>query len=137
MLVVIDPATVSMLTALTTTGKPLHAPIMKLFQNNYTPVHGTTLSNLTEATFVGYVASSAITFGTAYLNSQGYAEIDGPTTQFTCTASTTPNTIYGYWVEDGSGNLLYAERFTAPQYITGSGQAVVVVPRFTLGSQQT
>jgi hypothetical protein len=136
MLVVSDPIARALLTHLITTGGPLFGAIVGLFTNTITITHTTVFADLVEATFAGYSRSATITWGTVFTNPSFFAEADGNTTQFNCTGSTTPETITGYFVVDGSSQLLYAENFDTPIPISGSGDAVVIVPQFTLASQQ-
>jgi hypothetical protein len=124
-----------MLTALTATGGPINAVKYGLYQNNLQPGQGTQFTDFTACDFDGYAVSAAVVWGAVYTNAEGFAEADGQTLQFTCTGSTTQNTVYGYYAYTGTNTLVYAEKFDQPIPVGAIGDAVVVVPQFTLVSQ--
>jgi hypothetical protein len=109
---------------------------VRLFKNNVTVDGDTEIADLTVADFTGYAESTVVVWGGAFTNTNGKAEVIGGSKQFTATGSATPNTVYGYYVVDGDSELVYAENFNEPIEVTGVGDAIVVVPRFTLGSQE-
>lgn len=88
--------------------------VVHLFVNDYSPDETTTLADLTEATFPGYLAGST-DFPTApFTNSDGQAEIDGGSPAFFSSTGPSTQTAYGYWVDDGSlTTVWWAERFTS------------------------
>ena len=111
---------------------------VKLFKNDYTPVAGTTVASFTEANFTGYAATvPSDPFGTPYTNADGKAEIDMPSNvNWTASDAVTPNTIYGYWVEDTSlSKVRWAERFDAAIDMTTAAKYLAIVLRFTLRSE--
>jgi hypothetical protein len=113
----------------------LTAAKIKLFQNDVNPNPNTVIGDLTEATFSGYLAATA-TWGATFLNSDGKAEADAPSHMFARAAGATSNDIFGYWVEDAAGNLLFAERFAgAPIPMAVVTDAIVLLSRFTFGSE--
>lgn len=112
MLVIPDVAKIPM--AKIWSGEDVNLPLhIKLFKNDYAPDHATELGDLTEADFDNYAAG----------------ELDNPATQVALDAGgravtrwdleswekdgATGNTIYGYWVEDDIGQLLWVERFAS------------------------
>jgi len=112
----------------------LHGAIMQLYTNNLVPGPNSQLSDFIPATFVGYAPSAALVWGTPYNDVSGAAAVQGGAVQFTCTASTTQELIYWYYVTDSAGTkLLFAESFTRPATITQPGDAVVVVPIYAQG----
>jgi hypothetical protein len=87
---------------------------LKLYSNNLTPAEGDTAASYTEVAGGGY-ASKSLTFanwtiGTAAgVTSAQYT----PAQDFTFTGVTNaPGTVYGYYIVDGSNNLLWSERFS-------------------------
>lgn len=109
--------------------------ILKLFKNDFTPVLGSVVGDLTEATFTGY---SAITLtGASWTNTPGdpvtmsYAE-----QTFTSSADQTAQSIYGYYlVRATGGELIIAERFTGGAVtIQNNGDAIRITPSFTVDS---
>jgi hypothetical protein len=109
-----------------------------LYTNNYTPIHGSVIGDFTEATsgaFPGYAAQAATPWGTPTVASS-VATSTAP--MLTWTASSMPGspvTIYGYYVDDGAGNLLWAELFQSPVVVTNSGDSVNLIPLLTMISQ--
>ena len=75
---------------------------LRLFNNNYTPVAGTTHTALpfVETTFTGYSVATLgrSSWSNAYTVAGGNAETSYATQSWTC--GTQGDTVYGYWVED-------------------------------------
>ena len=84
-----------------------------LFQNNITFDFTTTLGGLTECNFTGY---SAVTPGAAAAQAPvgKVGSVLVPNCVFTRSSTGTPQTAYGYYIKDGSGNLLGGGTFPAP-----------------------
>jgi hypothetical protein len=106
-----------------------------LYQNNYTPVDGSSLSNFTLATFTGYatVAVARSTFGSASIVSN-VAEITSSVSPlFTCSGGSS-QTVYG-WVMSGqtSGKVYAAQLLFTPRTMT-PGSSEELTP-FTLSLQ--
>jgi len=107
-----------------------------LFQNNYVPVHTSALGNFTEADFDGYARITLTTWPAAALDANNKASSALGFQTFTKTGAVTANTIYGVFVLDGFGNLIYAERFaTAPFTLSVPGQLLLYKPVFTVTSE--
>lgn len=87
----------------------LNSCTLRLFQNNHVPASTDTVANYTEATFTGYAAIATVSWGNAYLNGALLGEIDEVNRTFTQTANTVTNTIFGYYITDVGGNLIFAE----------------------------
>jgi hypothetical protein len=108
---------------------------IKLFKNNFTPAHDTIQSNLTEADFGGYVEqamSTPVVSGSLDASFRGFVTWD----EVTFTRSSAPdNTIYGYWVNDSGGNMLWVERFDNPIPVTADGIFIKLTPKLTDKSQ--
>jgi len=96
----------SSLAALTATGGPLAGVKVHLFQNNIIPGPGTQLTDFVDATFDGYAAQAAGTWGAPYYGPDGNAHVTAPGLQFQPTGSTTPNTIYGAYYTNTAGSAL-------------------------------
>lgn len=114
----------------------LHRPNeIHLFQNNYTPDHATSLGLLTEATFGGYILITITTpVVSPVLDSTNRAFITWDQVTFTCTGAPF-NTIYGYYVCDDAGNLLWVERFDSPVPVLVTGVFISLTPKLTDMSQ--
>lgn len=109
---------------------------LKLYQNNYTPVVGSTASSFTEATFGGY---SPKTLTRAAWQTPtivgGVASSTYGSTPQTWTLSSSPQTIYGYYILGAvSLKVLWAERFAVSRALT-LGDALDLTPVFTLTYQ--
>jgi hypothetical protein len=105
--------------------------ILKLYQNNHTPVYADTVSAYTEATFTGY---SAITLTGASWTMSG----SDPTTasyaqqSFTSSANQSAQTIYGYYLIRATQlDLIAAELFASAIIIQYNGDTINITPTLT------
>lgn len=108
--------------------------VLRLYKNDYTPVFNSIAANFTQADFTGY-ASVTLTRGnwnTPVTNVLGAAEIQYNTDVSWTT--TTSQSVYGYYVTDLSGNVLFAERFSQTRALV-NGDSLTISPRFTLKSE--
>jgi len=99
---------------------------VKLYQNNITPSDTDTAATYTVANFTGYADAglTAATWGAASGGTITY----GAQLSFTCSGASS-NSIYGYYIVNAGGTLLYSERdASAPFTITTSGDAVKLTP---------
>jgi hypothetical protein len=111
----------------------LNGLTLHLYQNNKVPAVGDTLSAYTECTFDGYAAQAVATWGAPTLDANNNDQYSATDVTFNMTGSVTPNTVYGYYLTDGSGNLVLAENNGAPFSMAASGYQYIVSPRFYLG----
>jgi hypothetical protein len=99
---------------------------VRLFKSNTTPAEGDVAGTYTESTFTGY-AASALTAGTWGAAAAGTITYGAQLT-FTCSGASAES-VYGYYVTNGAGTLLYSERDgSAPFSIVNSGDAVKLTP---------
>jgi hypothetical protein len=84
-----------------------------LFQNNIVPTPANVIADFTEATFDGYAPLALTALAGPFRQPDGSFRILNDWA-FQMTGSTTPNLIYGYWAEDHTGALIFAERWPAP-----------------------
>lgn len=113
---------------------PYDGAVVRLFKNDIEPHAGMLLADLTEADFSGYAASSEIVWGPAFTNSANEAVVVGDTKQFNHSGGATANTVYGYYVTNTAGTVLhFAERRNPVETMSKSGDAVLVVPKFSFG----
>ena len=115
----------------------LDAETVHMFDNNYTPDIGTIVGDLMEATFPGYATSTAVEWGAVY-NIEGGKAVQGDRKQFTASGAVDPQqTVYGYYLMSGdvSPKYLGAERFDTPVALALAGDAVGVVPSFSVVNQ--
>src|SRR5690606_9473599 len=91
--------------------------VIKLFVNDYTPDADTASVDLTEATFTGYSAKNIVRSSWGSPTTEGGKAKSTYGAPFSYTMGSTGGSIYGYWVEDSSGTVLWAERFAVPRAI--------------------
>lgn len=107
-----------------------------LFQNNATVNDATTLAGITEADFDGYAREPLAThWGTPGMVA-GRASVDTDLITFTKAAGATTNNIYGYYVVDSAGDLLFLEKDpAAPIAMSTTGDTYSVKITFTEKSE--
>jgi hypothetical protein len=119
-----DPAHANYLNSLT----------LRLYQNDFTPVHGTTTPTFIEATYSGYVAQPANNWGAPATNT---APPDADTTDalhtFAHNGGAVGNTIYGVYLTDSGGNWIFAQRtnVTPPPVLDAATKTYQFTPRLT------
>lgn len=105
---------------------------LKLFKTNVTVSASTVVGDLTEADFSGYSAKT-LTRG-SWTVTQVSSKASASYSDQTFTASSGSQTLYGYYIVDNSGNLLWAENFTSSKTIDSSNPLVISL-KFTLASE--
>lgn len=107
---------------------------VKLYQNPRTPTDGDTTANYTEATFTGYNGNQSPTNWTVpAIDGSGMARTTADPLDFDFTGGP-PQTIYGYYVINTAGKLLWAEQFMPPVNLTAPGDKITLTPSLTLCS---
>lgn len=109
--------------------------ILKLFQNDYTPDQTTATGSLTEANFTNYAAVTLTRAGwndAVTVSNKAESSYGSAAQSWTCGAS--GNTIYGYFVENPGGTVLWAERFAVSR-VLANGDVLNLTPKFTLNSE--
>lgn len=108
---------------------------LKLYSNNKTPAAADTAASYTEVSGGGYSAKTLTTGNwTKTAGSPAVAQYNAAQ-DFNFTGTTaSPSVIYGYFIIDGSSNLIYAERFPSASvpFTPINGSLVRVTPRITL-----
>lgn len=112
-----------------------HLKTLKLFKNDHVPAVDDVNANYTEANFSGYAAEALGTWNAAFLNGDDKGEIDADPIAFVHNGGGTSNTIYGAYVVDDNGDVIYAERFEAPRVMSSNGDTITYTPRLTAVSQ--
>jgi hypothetical protein len=103
--------------------------VLRLFQNNFTPVSQDSFGSFSEASFTGY-ASAALTadFGASFKVQDGEYQISSTFHTFTCTGGS-PQTVYGSYISAGS-DWKFAIRFDVPIVVTnGTSFAIQINPQ--------
>lgn len=105
---------------------------LKLYKSNTTPGEADTAATYTEADFTGYSAASLTgSSWTVTTGAPSYASYAQQT--FTSSATQSAQSIYGYFVVNAAGTLMWAEKFTdGPYSISNNGDAVKVTPYIEL-----
>jgi len=118
------------------TGQEL---VLKLYKNDVTPSDTSQASDFTEADFTGYAEVELD--AEKWTNTAGAPSVAlySEDVQFTSTAGSQDQSIYGYFiVKKSNGALVSAERFRpspqTPPKINNDGDAVKVRPRMTTGN---
>ncbi len=104
---------------------------LKLFCNNHSPASTDTAGSYTEASGGGYAAKT-LTNGSWTQSFVGSIEQVAYAQQtFTFTGALTTNpTVYGYYVVDADGNLIFAELLPQPFTPANNGDNIQVTPTF-------
>jgi hypothetical protein len=108
---------------------------IRLYQNNYVPGPGTVLTDLTEADFDGYAQYSNTVWNAPTLNAitGRYDITSGGAPTFTQTGTVITNTVYGWYMVDGS-DLVAVERFDTPVEFDTNGKTLQLAPEiYALG----
>jgi len=107
--------------------------ILHLYSNNLTPSSTTVVGDVTEVTSGGYAAITLTSLSWTVATSGG-----GITTASYAEQTfniTTSATVYGYYITNVAGDLLWLERFTAaPLQLPGSGGQVLITSQVSLNS---
>lgn len=123
----------AIVTELIDVGNFLNGAIAHLFQSPMVPSPALTLADFTaiEADFDGYAASAALTWGAVGTDPADRAWVTAQEVEWVPTGTTTPNTIYGYYVTNAAGTaLLFWDNFPDPIPVTGPPSVVHAVPTF-------
>lgn len=113
-------------------GGSLGATKLGLFQADIVPTPNTPLVDLVEADYDGYAQKTLTWTIGPYFNPGNQSELQNTSQNWTPTGSTTPNTIYGYFVLSAAGALLWAERFDTPRVLDGATTTLTLLPTLVL-----
>ena len=106
------------------------SPVISLYKNDLTPVEATTIGDFTESTEAGYAAKTltSASWTTTLSGDTATAVYSQETFSFTTGAD-----VYGYFITDTAGALMWCERFTgAPFQLPTGGGTIAISPRVTL-----
>ena len=104
---------------------------LKLYSNNRTPALTNVASDYTVVAGGGY-ANITLTGG-AWSIASGVATFATQTFTFTG-ATNSPGTVYGYYVVNGAGTLMFAERFPTVPFTPANGTNITITPRIVLAN---
>lgn len=110
---------------------------VRLFKNDFVPDAETILGDFTAADFPGYAEITLETWSAAYTNEGGRAQTDHPMVTWTVSDDFVGQTIYGMYVVNAGGDLLWCELATiGPVELTLEGQTYSLTPSFVAYSQE-
>src|SRR4051812_509713 len=102
--------------------------ILRYNKNNVTPSATSVFADFTEADFTNYVAYTLTrTNWNASATVSGKAQSSYGSSPLTATCGSTGNTIYGYYVSNPGGTLLWAEKFASARVLT-NGEVLNLQP---------
>jgi hypothetical protein len=105
--------------------------VLRLYQNDYTPIPVDEASSYVEADFTGYEPQHLDDLSPAYLNGWDVGESDTGPHIWLVTLDDIPNDIYGYYVTDENGYLIFAERDAdAPTAMVDEGDTYTLIINF-------
>lgn len=103
---------------------------LKLFVNDYTPLVTSEAIDFVEATFDGYAPQATTLWSLAFINASNQAESTEAVRVFIRATTGVAETVYGYYLVDGAGDLVFAERNPAGGTpIATAGDTYAVLPR--------
>jgi len=106
---------------------------LRLYSNNFTPSGSMVIGSITEVAGGGYAAQPLL--HAQWVIVSGVATYVFQDFHFSGTTNA-PGTVYGYYIQDNSGNLILAERFPSgvlPFSPTG-GSLIRITPTLTVTS---
>lgn len=105
-----------------------------LFTANVTPNKDTLLAALTEPVGTWYMQAATAGWLTTSINEpDGTALTEANPVVFSYSGVSAGEQIYGYFLVDGSGNLLCCGRFDdAPRIMAAAGDGIVIYPRCSM-----
>jgi len=109
---------------------------LALFVNNFIPTWDSVLADFTEASFPGYAPQSLSTPNAAFQNGQGRGEVDADQVTFTASGPSA-QTAFGYFVYNAALDVIWCERFAAPQPMGAPGSALDIGVKFTGSTEFT
>jgi hypothetical protein len=106
--------------------------IIGLYQNNLAVTVNTILTDLVVATFTGYGVKPALHSVAPFINGAGNVETQAPSVSWTPTDGVNPNIIYGAYILDAPGNLLYIMPFDQGYSMVDALSTLTIVPRIAM-----
>lgn len=107
------------------------AKTLRLFKNDHVPAVADVNANYTEANFSGYASFDLGAWNAAFVNANGKGEIDADPATFTHNGGGVSNTVFGAYVTNQAGDVIWAERFDAPRLMSANGDAIPYTARLT------
>jgi hypothetical protein len=106
---------------------------LKLFTNDYTPVDTSVAGSFTEASGGGYAAKTLTNGSWTVTTANDPSDAVYAQQTFTFTGALSGSaTIYGYFVVDADGTLIWAERLAQSFTPASNGDELKVTPKFQM-----
>lgn len=106
--------------------------VLHLYSNNLTPDENTVIGDITEVTSTGYSAITLTSSSWTVATGGGVATASYAQQTYNITTSAT---VFGYYITNTSGDLLWLERFSAaPFQLPGSGGQILITTQISLNS---
>ena len=103
-----------------------------LYKNDWTPAQGDDIGDVTACDFSGYTGLEPLANFSAPVQDGTRWKTEADPIVQSHNGGGTSNLVYGYYVVNGSGVLMYAERDpSGPRLMAGSGDVYTVIPRVT------
>lgn len=106
--------------------KYLRSLTLRLFQNDWRPSGTDSAADYVEATFAGYLPQDLTDFGPAFLNPSGQGQTNSCVHTFRQSVAVPANTVYGYYVTDRNGYLIFSERRVAGPVVMNAVNATYI-----------
>lgn len=110
------------------------APILHLASAIFTPGPTLTPASFTEATYEGYATVLMQAWPAPVLTPNGNVSVNASNIAvFQPTGTTTPNTIYGWWLQDHAGNVVCCNTFPTPIVMDSPANQIALVVGWAVG----
>ena len=108
--------------------------LLRLYDNDLTPDPTTGLANITETTHTGYTAATLVNNAWVVATDAGGSATASYAEQtFTFSGAATGVDVFGYYVTDSAGVLLWVERFSSSPYaIPSAGGQIAITATISL-----
>jgi hypothetical protein len=105
---------------------PLLAPVLHLFQNDFTPLPTSVVGDFDEADFGGYGTELPV-FTAPVFGPNGLISAPAGVQNFICDGTAPSNMVFGWYLLDSAGGLVMSGRFAAAKPMAANGDAITLV----------
>lgn len=126
----------AILDAITAADAPLDAAVLHLYKNNLVFDPATVvIGDLETASYTGFTTPTLV-WDVASVSDDGHAEVMAAQATFRPTSSVATNDIYGYYVVNAGGDLLFGGTFEGgPLPMNGVNDVIKLTVVYRLGSE--
>src|SRR5689334_12099590 len=108
--------------------------VLHLYQNNYTPVAGSSSANFTECDFGGYASVNLSGWSSVAIDGSDRGYQTASLASFIADGSSS-NTVYGYYMLDPGGKVALAELFASPITMAVAADEIDLTVTFRIGNE--